>query len=191
MEYDIHNMKKKVKGRFTHSFTHPCGAGFVMKHERNLVQYAIDVIATMEVDMIIELGTYRGGFTKLLEDKMPTTQIHTFDTYNGTVTTKKFFGPYVHFYKESVLTDCPVLQELLSLPVKKLLYCDNGRKRQEVAMYAPMLSPGDYIGVHDWGNEIWWKDVKDHIGGWDRYSWGHLEAVGQTSRFWRRPDATD
>lgn len=187
MEYDIHNQRLKAKGRFTHSFTHKCGAGFVMKHERGIVQVAIDCIAKMGVDMIIELGTFRGGFTKLLEDKLPYVPIHTFDTYNGTVGTKKFFGKNVHFYKESVLTKCPPLLDLLAMPEKKLLYCDNGRKRQEVAMYAPLLGQGDYIGVHDWGNEIWWKDVKDYVGGWERFGWGELEAVGQTSRFWRRP----
>jgi hypothetical protein len=184
---DIHNEARKIKGRFTHSFDHPCGAAFIMKHERGVVQVAIDVIAEMRVDLIVELGTFRGGFTKLLEDTMPEVEIHTYDNVNETKVVRKHFGENVTFHVKDVLVRCPSLMALLERPERKLLYCDNGRKRQEVAMYSWQLNEGDFIGVHDWGNEIWLKDVKDYLLHWPHFGWKKLEAKGQTSRFWRKP----
>lgn len=184
---DIHNTANKVKGRFTHRFEHPCGTAFIMKHERGLVEVAIDVIKQMDVQLIIELGTFRGGFTKLLEDALPNMPIYTYDNTNQTASNKKFFGPNVHFRKENVLKRCSSLMQLCEDPRKKLLYCDNGRKRQEVAMYSWQLNPGDYIGVHDWGNEIYWNDVKDYLSHWQKFGWAQLEKSGQTSRFWCMP----
>lgn len=186
MIYDIHNQEKKVKGRFTHSFTHKCGAGFRMKHEKGLVKHTIGVIASMGVELIVELGTFQGGFTKLLEDAMPDVEIHTFDNVNVTKSTRKYFGQNVSFHVCDVLNDNPLVRDLLCRHERKLLYCDNGRKRQEVAMYHGCLATGDFIGVHDWGNEIWWDDIIEYLSDWEMYKWPTLEMVGVTSRFWRK-----
>lgn len=185
MPYDIHNEERKIKGRFTHNFTHKCGAGFRMKHERTLVAHTIEVIRSMEVELIIELGTFQGGFTKLLEDAMPNVEIHTFDNVNLTKSTRKHFGPNVHFHVLDVLVGAKEVVDLLMRKEPKLLYCDNGKKKEEVEIYHSHLYTGDFIGTHDWGNEIWWKDVKEHIGHWEKYRWEELEEVGVTSRFWR------
>jgi len=183
--YDIHNTEKKVKGRFTHDFIHKSGAGFKMKHEKDLVKHTIDIIKSMNVDLIIELGTYRGGFTKLLEDAMPDVQIHTFDNRNETKSTRKYFGKNVHFYVEDVLHNSDTVINLLNRRDVKLLYCDNGKKREEIKMYHHHLFTGDFLGTHDWGNEIWWDDVKEYVEHWEKWGWNKLEEVGVTSRFWR------
>ncbi len=185
---DIHNTDRKVKGRFTHRFEHASGAAFIMKHERGLVKVAIDLIKSFPIELVIELGTFRGGFTKLLEDALPDTEIHTYDNTNQTASNRKYFGKNVTFHIENVLTRCNSLMELCADPRPKLLYCDNGRKRQEVAMYSWQLNKRDFIGVHDWGNEIYWNDVKDYIGNWPKVGWRALEQSGQTSRFWQKPN---
>jgi hypothetical protein len=184
MEKDIHNQEKKIKGRFTHNFTHSSGAGFEMKHERGAVKYTIEVIKSMDLDMIVELGTYKGGFTKLLEDAMPHVEIHTFDIENLTASTRKYFGGNVRFYIEDILENKQTVINLLARSEKKLLYCDNGRKKEEIALYNGYLYLDDYIGIHDWGNEIWWKDVEKYLKTWSPYQWEKLEEVGVTSRFW-------
>lgn len=40
------------------------------------------------------------------------------------------------------------------VPKPLLLYCDNGDKPQEVALFSPELKQGDYLGVHDFGIEF-------------------------------------
>jgi len=184
--YDIHNEARSIKGSFTHTFTHSSGAEFLMKHEAGVVQVALDIIKKMEVDLVVELGTLQGGFTKLVEDALPNVEIHTFDHENMTQGVREFFGPKVTFHVENIIFNTANVAGLLERPERKLLYCDNGCKRREVAMYSQFLNIGDYIGVHDWGNEIVWNDVKDHIGTWDRFMWCEVEEVGQTTRFWRK-----
>jgi len=187
MEYDIHNQEKKIKGRFTHDFKHSSGVGFTMKHERKLVSHTIEVIQKMDVPLIIEFGTFKAGFTKLLEDGTEA-EIHTFDLIDHCPKIKKHFSPRVVFHVEvNVLeADNHEVVELIKRPEKKLLYCDNGRKKQEVEMYSKLLRSGDFIGVHDWGNEIFWSDVEPYVGTWEKFCWSELEEVGVTSRFWRK-----
>lgn len=46
------------------------------------------------------------------------------------------------------------------------LFCDNGKKIEEVNIYAPYLLPGSGFMVHDWNHEVREKDIshtlKDH-----------------------------
>lgn len=173
---------------FTHRFDHECGTAFIMKHEAKFVKIVMNVIEQMEVDLIIELGTFRGGFTKYLEDKFPRTEIHTYDLHNQTASNRKYFGENVTFHIENVLDRCPSLMELLARDDKKLLYCDNGKKRQEVQMYSWQLNPGDFIGTHDWKKEIFPKDVSDYLYNWKRFGWNTLKESGASSRFWKRQE---
>jgi hypothetical protein len=158
-----------------------------MKHEQKAVKECIEVIQEMQVDLIIELGTDRGGFTKLLNEAIPNAEIHTFDLANETNAVRKFFSGNVVFHNEDVLEKCLPLMHLLSRQEKKLLYCDNGKKRKEVAMYSWQLNPLDYIGVHDWRFEIFPKDVDDYLLHWKNFNHNRLAISGSTSRFWQKP----
>jgi hypothetical protein len=40
-----------------------------------------------------------------------------------------------------------------------MLWCDNGNKPLEVEIYSPHLQKGDVLAVHDWGKEIFPKDI--------------------------------
>jgi hypothetical protein len=176
-----------MRQSLTHRFEQKGGGAFIMKHESEGVKVVIDVIAEMQIDLIIELGTFRGGFTKLLNDAFPIAELHTYDLYNETKQVREFFNGNVVFHNEDVLIKCPSLMQLLNRKEKKLLYCDNGRKRQEVAMYSWQLNPGDFLGVHDWGYEIFLKDVNDYVSEWEQFGWGKLVKAKTTSRFWRKP----
>jgi len=45
-------------------------------------------------------------------------------------------------------------------PRPLLLYCDGGHKTREMQTFVPLLKPGDFAAVHDWGNEINDKDLE-------------------------------
>jgi hypothetical protein len=179
--------KEKMRPTLTHRFNGKDGGVFVMKHEQKAVKIAIDIIIEMQVDLIIELGTFRGGFTKLLNEAIPNAEIHTFDLTNETRTVRKFFSGNVVFHNEDVLEKCLPLMQLLNRQEKKLLYCDNGKKRKEVAMYSWQLNALDYIGVHDWRHEIFPKDVDDYLIKWRQIERNRLAIAGSTSRFWLKP----
>jgi tRNA A58 N-methylase Trm61 len=44
-----------------------------------------------------------------------------------------------------------------------LIYCDNGKKKDEFNMYAHLLKPGDFIMAHDRPNEIKYRDIEDTV----------------------------
>jgi len=48
-------------------------------------------------------------------------------------------------------------------PKPLLLFCDNGNKREEVRRFAPLLSGGDFLAVHDWGSEFFESDVPSNL----------------------------
>jgi len=49
---------------------------------------------------------------------------------------------------------------IAALPTPRLVFCDNGNKPEEFALYAPMLGSGDAIAVHDSGTEFF-SDQED------------------------------
>lgn len=184
--YDPNNFARMIKGKITNTLVHASGLKADLMHETVSAITTIPIIQRMNVSMIIELGTAQGGFTKLLEDACPDAEIHTFDKSNQSVKNHKYFGSKVKFYKENILVQKKTVMNLLTTQKRKLLYCDNGNKKKEVKIYSGFLHLGDFIGVHDWGREILYKDVEDYLGNWERIEWSLVEEYGALSRFWRR-----
>lgn len=67
-----------------------------------------------------------------------------------------------------------------------LFFCDNGDKKREMRHFAPMLRPGDIMGVHDWGVEFKEEDIKPIEGLVRPVMHTDAEAVGAVTRFWER-----
>jgi len=40
-----------------------------------------------------------------------------------------------------------------------MLFCDNGHKPAEWNRFVPLLAPGDFAAVHDWGTEFGPEDL--------------------------------
>jgi hypothetical protein len=130
--------------------------------------------------LIVELGTLYCGVTALFHEANKEAEIHTFDYRNfmknlskahKPITIeellafqKEVFGDNVHFHIENILLDPNQnLIGLLSRPEKKFLYCDNGNKMKEINMYAQYLNPGDFLGVHDWGTEVFIEGIQETV----------------------------
>jgi cephalosporin hydroxylase len=114
---------------------------------------------------IIELGTLHGGMTTWLALQAYTRRA-TFASFDIT-----------DLFVDTPLTDALGLRSLLRVgdifnegqPAliealryersPRLLFCDDGDKRREVAVFAPMLCVGDFLAVHDWGSEIGPQDI--------------------------------
>ena len=117
---------------------------------------------TPSLKTIIELGTYRGGLAVYLsvEALMRGMQFFTFDieSHINSDRVRAYLAPYFHL--DNVFLGDKVTNLLLRDELHPLMiYCDNGNKPGEFAKYVPLLRSGDYIGVHDYGNEVLPKDV--------------------------------
>lgn len=114
---------------------------------------------------IVELGTFRGGMSIFLAMQAAArgARFVTMDSNLGQVENLLFLealGSAVIemdlFAESSLETVTNILEEL---PGPRLLFCDNGNKREEVRRFAPLLAEGDFLAVHDWGSEFFESDV--------------------------------
>lgn len=107
-----------------------------------------------ELRCLIELGTGGGGFSHFLQAQCLARGM-SFATFDWAVPPSTVPG----WHKADVLQDIEKVVRHFRHPM--LLSCDNGNKPLEVATYLPHLVPGDLVAVHDWGTEIYSKDIPD------------------------------
>lgn len=121
------------------------------------IEYVGDFLKHFAPEMIIELGTYMGGFTKHLTQWFPDVWVYSFDNeWRLSKEDAKFFSLRKVIL---VITDIfkfksDIIFSILSDQRKKFLFCDNGAKLAEMKRFGPRLLPGDLMGVHDWGTEV-------------------------------------
>ena len=160
--------------------------GTICGLEAELIPYIKNVLTEFQPQIIIEMGIYHGGFTKYLSTWFPKVPIYAIDlVYLISKRDMKFFrkqGNVTFYITQQLFRDEPALPIILSLPLRKFLFCDNGRKDDEVRTYAGYLRPGDLLGIHDYGSEVKPEVVRDvlaefHPHSVNRYlSDEHIEA---------------
>ena len=148
---------------------------------------------------VVELGTDEGGFAGWLADlvRQWNGEVHTFDIL------AKFkpnlLGDFLNlrFHRGDVLTRShPLVDSLISRP-SVLLYCDNGNKKREIEMYAPLLQVGSLLATHDYNTEIMGSWAEPFVASLGFVKEGHerMEALRNEwypepmTRFWVRRSA--
>lgn len=143
----------------------------LVSHEEESFDLIREVIRAHNPQMIIELGTAYYGLTLILHEAAPSVPLYTFDKYCGRLHLsrtkrkinkeqlehifRKAFNRNVHFIIGDVIAQkSELLLALINMPVRKLLYCDNGKKEREIVYYGSALGSGDVLGVHDWRLEV-------------------------------------
>ena len=149
-----------------------------IQHNLKEVTLVSKVVSNFNPFLVIELGTALGGLTALFFEFCPKASIYTFDIRRQVPKGKRLHGVT---YCISDVMKCPELSGLCKDKRKKLLYCDNGNKASEFRLYAPLLNPGDLVGVHDWDEEIFECDIVDLL---DRFEPLTEDYSGASSRFW-------
>ena len=176
------------------------------QHTKIMASKILSVIKDQNPKIFVELGTFQGGITLAVHEKFPELEIYTFDrkNYSGDEIRKRIFGNNVHFFYGDILR---LSQEEKKLPEGKkktyfendidqaetvieilrneqgkiLLYCDNGKKVDEINMFSKYLKIGDILGCHDWLAEVFpeliVEGIKDFkvLEGWPE---------NDLSRFW-------
>jgi len=126
-----------------------------------------EVVRDYSPEMIVELGTGRGGLTKHFLRWCPDIPIFTLDQYYllSSDDALLFADSNVTVIITSQLfNDNNLMPLLLSSPVKKFLFCDNGSKVEEVRFFSGFLRPGDMLGCHDWGEDIDYGQIANTMG---------------------------
>ena len=86
-----------------------------------------------EPELIIEIGTWKGGFSVFLRSIFPNAEIHTFDVAkfgNPQAKAKAFKKHKIKAYLENCF-DSKLFIDLVKSSKKKLLLCDGGNKINE------------------------------------------------------------
>ncbi len=170
-----------------------CAGGFVFSTDDPHIEYSasqksnvIDkfdsLLSTELFDNIVEIGTYQGGLTIILDAIKKkhdlTVKIHTFDPYiwdlNIFATVQdKFLQRDVRFLQLDACNEegSLYIKHIFSLG-KTCLLCD-AYKIKEFNKFAEYLKPGDFIMAHDYskdGNKHGWEwieimfgDIKENV----------------------------
>lgn len=140
-----------------------------------------------EVRTFIELGTDNGGMSLyfLLQCLHRGIEFHTFDHQkwvNFDTGVPHLLNLHSTFHMIDLFSEAgtaEVAKLLHDSPKPVGIFFDNGNKPREWKIFAPMLSPGDFCIVHDWGTEFLPSDIGEvkverileqmsdlRVGGW-------------------------
>lgn len=168
-------MKKSIR-RYYKSSVVP-GLRVILSHEEAGFRKIQQIVKQFAPLGIIELGTWWKGLTLVLHEAAPDAFLFSFDKISVRDNNK---GPMSLDNLEKVeaalnpqrvfclIRDVlvpggdPLVKTLLTGSYRKILYCDNGNKAQEIITYGHLLRSGDLMGVHDWGTEV--DDSAAHPG---------------------------
>lgn len=107
---------------------------------------------------LIELGTGRGGLSLFLalEARARSITFATVDTHNWTTIAGPLWDITAARYVQgdAIQSGRALVEEAHAAGGAVCVMCDNGNKPLEFKELSVHLKPGDYIAVHDWGNEF-------------------------------------
>ena len=112
---------------------------------------------------IVELGTHTGTFAIYLglEGVRKTIPVTTFEITKqvsvGTNTILEKLGVDQQVWDVFAYPD-KVIDKINTEPC--YLICDGGDKKKELALFVPHLKSGSILSVHDWGQEVTYKDLE-------------------------------
>lgn len=121
------------------------------------------------ISTMIEFGTDNGGMTLYfaLQAYQRKFYFHTFDNQKwidfsqglpNLLNLEPIFH-HVDLFSEEGYRQVSRLIEVMPHPIA--IFFDDGDKPREWRLFAPLLSPGDFLIVHDWGREFFQKDLGD------------------------------
>jgi len=111
------------------------------------------ILKEFQPELIVEFGPYYGGLTKYFTEWFPGVPIFSVDAFwlVSNRDAQYFRNNNVTFLITSQLCENDLMIPLLlSLPMRKFLFCDAAMRDEEIRGYSGYLRPGDLLGMHDW-----------------------------------------
>lgn len=119
------------------------------------------LLNSKEFKAVFELGTWLGGFSWWLWAQCEARGMW-FSTFDTIAPQREM--PDMVFEKADVFASAKKLGALFREHEPCVVFCDNGNKPRELRTYAEQLKhPDSVLVVHDWGTEIFQKDVPDTL----------------------------
>jgi len=116
-----------------------------------------DVLTRFKLARFIELGTWWGNFSIyfLMFCMNREADFITYDTVRRKNSRLKWLLKFDSCHrKKDVFTSYTEIAQEIAKEGRTVLFCDNGDKQKELALFAPCLKSGDIIAVHDWMTEV-------------------------------------
>ncbi len=137
--------------------------------------HALDAILSIlrgygRPDTIIEIGTGKGGLTRLLS-QVCTARIHTWDCHD--LWELDFTPKLVTRHLRSWPEDLENIQHLIDMGGRTWVLCDNGNKPHEMQVFPHLLKNGDLIFCHDYFDD---RDVFQEERNAGRWFWHECSA---------------
>jgi len=141
-----------------------------IKHNSNELSLLREALAFYHPELIIELGTLKGGLTLFFHETCPNALVISFDIelihpeFKEILEDLEHTHPYIPIIVFQGDIFEPQVSKFIQSAIKnnkchKFLYCDDGNKPLEVQTFSPHLQPRDLLGVHDWNTEIKEEDM--------------------------------
>jgi cephalosporin hydroxylase len=152
------------KGHFEFIIPSSTGTTFALSQMTDIIPYFEKFLIDEQFDTIIEIGTYKGGFTILLDEIKQSNKlkfnIHTVDIgiWDENIfkeVLQDFNNRKITFHKTDIFSEAEVsyIKELLANPSKKVcVLCDGGDKISEFIYFSKLIKPGDFIMAHDYAH---------------------------------------
>ena len=131
-------------------------------------------------EYVVEFGSRAGALSLYLANVASVTEqfiFHTFEINKSLDFNNREKGGIGHWF-DKIQTVSPYIKSFemdvfsadtvnLLIPLvskyKTFIFCDNGHKVGEFSTYAPIIKSGDCIACHDWGTEVFQKDIDSTI----------------------------
>lgn len=130
------------------------------------------------VDAIVELGTFKGGFSLYLASQAHWRGLG-FRTYDVVAPGRQIPG----FVQLDIFAKADEIGEWIRAWETVIVFCDGGNKARELKTFSRYLDSNDLIATHDWGEEITETDVPAGLemvyGDW-------CDQLGSATRFFRK-----
>ena len=137
-------------------------------------------IAACQPEYVVEIGSQKGSLSLCIANHACASEqfvFHTFEIDKQTHWNNRFCGGVGHWFEklETISPYCKSFeldvfgdkaQTIVRNNIannKTLIICDGGDKVREVCEYGHFLKPGDMIMAHDFGTEIFDKDIDMEI----------------------------
>lgn len=132
--------------------------GFTMIHRYEDLALIRSVLGARQPAFAVELGTAEGGFAAFLAATVVEWggRVLTVDKSLDVDLARRLGALYDNLICAGADALAEPVPSVVSLICQgaALLYCDNGNKRRELELYAPLLGPDALVGTHDYGTEV-------------------------------------
>jgi len=131
-----------------------------------------------QYDLIIEIGTHRGGLTLLLSDMLTHGKIVSYELHKSNClicNTDKIDIRFVNCFNAE-----DEIKNLIESHKKVLLLCDGGKKELEFKTFAKYLKKDDVIMLHDYSDNI--NSYKEYakLINWPTHPESHYKNITST-----------